>query len=295
MNSRDPRQRSSWGSWSLSIVLHLAIVAIAVGAWLWSKRDATPQRLALEGSVVSAEEVQQAAPEPAFEPLPPLPEEFEPEPEPEPLPEEPPPPPEEDPAQLQAEADRLAEQQLLAEQQRIAEEQRLAEEQRVQREAQQRAEAQQREREQAERERVERERVERERQARERAEQQRREREEAERNRREADLAAQLEAERQRAAVRGSAQARDYYALIRSRVERNWVRPPTARVGLECEVRVTQTQGGTVAGVSIGRCNGDESVRQSIEAAVYRASPLPQPPDPALFERELIFNFAPEN
>jgi colicin import membrane protein len=83
--------------------------------------------------------------------------------------------------------------------------------------------------------------------------------------------------------------------LIRNRVERAWVRPPSARVGLACEVRVTQVPGGSVTGVSFGRCNGDETVRQSIEAAVYRASPLPQPPDPALFERELIFNFAPSD
>lgn len=301
MNRPDTRRKSAWTSWSLSILLHVAIGAIAVGAWFWSNRNQPPPRLAIEGSVVSAAELQQqVAPEPA--PLPPLPEqpvaEPEPEPEPEPLPEplpepepEPlpePPPPAEDPVQLQAEADRLAE------------EQRVAEAQRAQREAEQRAEQERRERERAERqraerERAERERVERERQVRERAEQERREREAAELARREADLAAQLEAERQRAAVRGSAQAREYYALIQSRIERAWVRPPSARAGLMCEVRVTQLPTGTVTAVSIGRCNGDDSVRQSIEAAVYRASPLPSPPDPALFERELILNFAPEN
>jgi colicin import membrane protein len=47
--------------------------------------------------------------------------------------------------------------------------------------------------------------------------------------------------------------------------------------------------------VQVGRCNGDEAVRQSIEAAVYRASPLPEPPDPALFERNLVVKFAPRN
>jgi hypothetical protein len=35
-------------------------------------------------------------------------------------------------------------------------------------------------------------------------------------------------------------------------------------------------------------------VRQSIEDAVYRASPLPQPSDPALFERNLVVTFRPE-
>lgn len=193
---------------------------------------------------------------------------------------------------LQAEQDRLAEE---ARQRREAEA-RAESERRAREEAErQRLERERAERQKAERERQERERQERERQARERAEQQRREREQAELARREAELAAQLEAERQRAAVRGSAQARQYAALIRARVERAWVRPPSARVGLSCEVRVRQVSGGTVVNVTIGRCNGDEAVRQSIEAAVYRASPLPTPPDPALFESELIFNFAPQD
>jgi colicin import membrane protein len=56
---------------------------------------------------------------------------------------------------------------------------------------------------------------------------------------------------------------------------------------------VTQVPGGEVVGVKIGECNGDEVVRQSIEAAVYRASPLPEPPDPALFERNLKLEFKP--
>jgi len=83
--------------------------------------------------------------------------------------------------------------------------------------------------------------------------------------------------------------------MITSRIERAWIRPASAKPGLECEVRVTQVPGGEVTGVTVGRCNGDESVRQSIEAAVYRASPLPQPPDAALFERNLVVTFRPEH
>jgi colicin import membrane protein len=58
---------------------------------------------------------------------------------------------------------------------------------------------------------------------------------------------------------------------------------------------VTQLPGGTVVKVQVGRCNGDDSVRQSIEAAVYKASPLPLPSDPALFERILVVTFRPES
>jgi colicin import membrane protein len=49
-----------------------------------------------------------------------------------------------------------------------------------------------------------------------------------------------------------------------------------------------------VTNVRIGNCNGDQAVRESIEAAVYRASPLPPPPDPSLFERSLEITFKPD-
>ena len=85
-----------------------------------------------------------------------------------------------------------------------------------------------------------------------------------------------------------------YKAIIQQRVQRNWIRPPEAQPGLECEVFVSQIPGGEVVGVRFGRCNGDEVVRRSIESAVLRASPLPPPPDPTLFERNLVFVFKPE-
>ena len=82
--------------------------------------------------------------------------------------------------------------------------------------------------------------------------------------------------------------------MIRDRVTRAWIRPPSARAGVNCEVHVTQIPGGVVTGVQIGSCNGDQAVRESIEAAVYRASPLPTPSNPDLFDRSLVFNFHPD-
>jgi colicin import membrane protein len=112
---------------------------------------------------------------------------------------------------------------------------------------------------------------------------------------READLARELAAEEQRTgAVNAGLQAR-YAAEIRARVERAWNRPPTARPGLHCTVTVMQVPGGTVTNVKIGTCNGDAAVQQSITLAVYRASPLPAPPDPSLFERNLTLEFAPND
>jgi colicin import membrane protein len=43
----------------------------------------------------------------------------------------------------------------------------------------------------------------------------------------------------------------------------------------------------------IEKCNGDEAVRRSILAAVKKASPLPEPVDPKLFDRTLRILFEP--
>ncbi len=82
---------------------------------------------------------------------------------------------------------------------------------------------------------------------------------------------------------------------VTQRVEAASIKPPSAGQNLRCIVHVTLVKGGAVAGASVGRCNGDEAVRESIEAAVYRASPLPPPPDPALYTQELNFVFAPNS
>ena len=84
------------------------------------------------------------------------------------------------------------------------------------------------------------------------------------------------------------------YAL-QQKIERNWIRPPSARPGLECVVQVTQIPGGQVVAVKVVRCNGDDAVIRSVEAAVYQASPLPDPPDASLFERRLQLIFRPQD
>jgi len=110
---------------------------------------------------------------------------------------------------------------------------------------------------------------------------------------READLKNQIEEEEGRAQAENAGLLNQYIAMIEQRVVRNWNRPPSARTGLECRVRVAQTPSGTVLSVQIDQCNGDAAVKQSIEAAVMRSSPLPPPPDPRLFERNLVLVFKP--
>jgi len=110
----------------------------------------------------------------------------------------------------------------------------------------------------------------------------------------EAARVAELEAESSRLeAMTANAKAAYMYA-IQSRVMNRWVRPASAIVGVECVANIKQAPGGEVLTVSIGQCNGDAAVRQSIEAAIYRASPLPTPEDPSVFEREIRLTFRPE-
>jgi colicin import membrane protein len=117
---------------------------------------------------------------------------------------------------------------------------------------------------------------------------------EAQRRQAAADLARQLADEERLASAADSGALAEYVDLIRQKVERNWIPPASARPGLECEVLVNQLPGGAVGDVRVGRCNGDEAVRRSIETAVRRADPLPLPSDPTLFERNLRFTFKPE-
>jgi colicin import membrane protein len=152
---------------------------------------------------------------------------------------------------------------------------------------------QERQRKQAEEAEKERKRIEAER---ERAAEIERQRLENERLREEAEAMrrAELEAESERLdAMTASAEAA-YMFAIRQRISRNWVKPPTATAGIECVVNIRQLPGGEVVSVSIGACNGDAVVRRSIESAVHRASPLPTPSDPSVFDRDIRLTFKPD-
>lgn len=291
MNARP--QRGAERSWGLSILLHLTVVGALFGLWYWvSHRPHPVEPLGIEARVVSGDALNSTAtppPEPVPEPTPaPEPDAPAQQAPPDAVPPEPGPTPEEVAAQAAEEA-RVAEERRVAAEREVAE--RKAAEDKAERD---RKEKERRDKEKAAREKAEKEKAEkaeRERLAREKAEQ---EQAEQARQQREDELSAQLAAEEKRAAARNSAAMAQYVGQIASRIERAWIRPPRAITGIECELHVTQVPGGAVTGVKIGRCNGDESVRQSIEAAVYRASPLPTPPDPALFERDLVVTFRPD-
>ncbi|HEY4365834.1 MAG TPA: cell envelope integrity protein TolA [Steroidobacteraceae bacterium] len=172
-------------------------------------------------------------------------------------------------------------------QRRTQEEQQLRDKQEVERKRA--AEAQRQQQAEAERQRV--------------ADIERKQKEEAQRRKaaddaklqaaRENELKNQLAEEEGRTQAENAGLLNAYIGLIQQRVVRNWNRPPSAQAGLECRVKVAQTPAGVVLSVQVTDCNGDAAVKQSIEAAVMRSSPLPPPPDQRLFERNLLFVFKP--
>jgi colicin import membrane protein len=285
----------------LSVLLHGALAGALIFGW-WTyhqKTQAVTPTLAIEATVVDSKSVKGAT---TPTPQPPAP---TPPPPPAPPPPQPtPPPPVEDTGPPQPTPDELAQRAQKEKQQQEAQE-------KAEQEAQQKADEQA-----AEQKRVA---DEQKRQAQQKAEAERKAKEEAQKKAEEAKLAAQkkveddkrkaqqaqqlaqseadlkrsLAAEEHANAVRSSGALASWEAQLKARIERAWLRPPSARAGIVCELDVTQVPGGEVTNVKLGSCNGDQAVRDSIVAAVYRASPLPPPPDPSLFERELQITFSP--
>jgi colicin import membrane protein len=311
MAQSGPVERASdrWASIVLSVLLHGALVAAVAYSWWSWKHDRPAPTLAIEATVVDARTVpgvgklppQPAPPPPEPQPAPVPPPETQPQVEPE----GPPPPTPEELAKREQELKEQAEKEAQAKQQeedlkraeqekqqeaalaeekaaedKRAEEKRLADEQA--KKAQEKADADRKAREAAD--------------AKKKAEEQRLadEKQKADEQAAEADLKRSLDQELRQDAARSSGALASWQSQITARIQRAWLRPASARPGIECVLNVTQVPGGEVTNVRIGTCNGDQAVRESIEAAVYRASPLPPPPDPTLFERSLVITFRPD-
>jgi len=275
--------------------LHLLLIALVAGMALRWTKPQEPEQLAIEGVVIDARDLPKSVLQGKQLPPP------RPEPVPEPLHQpaaevRPPPPVEDTKARERAEAqaaERAREQRAKAEQlkareeaaaiERRKQEQAEAQKKQAAEEARRKAEAE------AERKKLADAEAKRAKEAEETAA-----REAKARAAREADLQRQLAAEEAEGLALARSGVKDEYrALLTQAIERNWIRPPSARAGLACTLYVNQAPGGAVIDVRLGTCNGDAAVRESIVNAVYRASPLPPPSDPRAFERRLEILFRP--
>lgn len=108
---------------------------------------------------------------------------------------------------------------------------------------------------------------------------------------------AELNAEAQRVlkARERSRLIAEYQDAIRNKIERNWRKPLDYQADDQCRVLVLQSLGGVVNDVVVENCTGNDEFRDSVEKAVWKADPLPEPPAPELFDREVLFTFSPKS
>src|SRR5215472_14787467 len=279
-------QRASdrWISIALSLLLHGALLALLVYGWLMFREERraapTPPIAATVVDARTLKGLEQPAPRPAAAPqaAPPVEDVGPPQPT-----------PEERAQREQAEQAEQARRQ--AAEQKAAEERAAAEKVAAAKAAEKAAAKAAADRATAERAAAARAAAEK---AAAKAAAERARQDEQDRVEREADLKRSLAAEEHADAARNGAALATWESMIAARITRAWLRPPTAKAGIDCMLNVTQVVGGEVTQVIIGECNGDAAVRQSIEDAVYRASPLPPPPDPSLFDRSLKIRFKPD-
>jgi colicin import membrane protein len=305
MPPQKPLKSGSWRSLALSVLLHAAIVAAAVYGWFTWKHEPPVQTMAIEATVIDeralkgVESLPEAAPpQPEPEPTPP-PEVPAEEPPPETPPEQPPEeqgPPKPDPAELERkrEEERVAQEKIELEKaeqekQRLDAERKDAERKDAEKQAAAKAAA-----EKAAAEKAAAEKRAAEKKKADDAAAARKAAEEKARLASEAELRRSLEAEERGNAARNSAEANRWHASIVAKIARAWIKPPSAVAGVTCIVLVGQVPGGEVTSVRVESCNpNDAALRESVEAAVYRASPLPTPPPGVPFERNLELTFAP--
>ncbi len=306
--SKQQHAKGGWRAVALSLLVHGLIIAAAVLGWFtWKHEPPPPETLAVQGTMVDPRELKgidklpEVAPEQPVETAPP-----EPEPEVQPPPEEQG-PPAPDPEELKRkEEERLAAEKLEQEKQEQQKQEQI-ERERVQKEQeQQKLDAEKKEAEKQAAAKAAADKVAAEKAAADKRAAEKKKAEEAAAAKKAAEEKARLasqeelrrsmEAEERGNAARNSAEANRWHASIVAKIERAWIKPGSAVAGVTCIVLVNQVPpSGEVASVKVSSCNpNDAALRESVEAAVYRASPLPTPPPGVPFERNLELTFAPQ-
>ncbi|MCX7117305.1 MAG: cell envelope integrity protein TolA [Legionellales bacterium] len=88
-----------------------------------------------------------------------------------------------------------------------------------------------------------------------------------------------------------------YKALIIGAISRQWILPEHADPSLSSQFRIRLAPNGTVLEVSLSKSSGDAVLDRSAQSAIYKASPLPVPSDPDLFNvfRDISLTVRPES
>lgn len=97
----------------------------------------------------------------------------------------------------------------------------------------------------------------------------------------------------QRNLVRAKAEA-DYIARLRGKIRGNLVQPPNLKGNPVAEFVVSQLPSGEVLEVKLRRASGNPLYDDAVERAIRKSSPLPKPNDVAVFSRDLVLTFCPD-
>ncbi len=88
-----------------------------------------------------------------------------------------------------------------------------------------------------------------------------------------------------------------YKALIIDAISRQWILPENVNGQLSSQFRIRLAPNGAVLDVNLTRSSGDAILDRSAQSAIYKASPLPVPSDPSIFNvfRDISLTVRPEN
>ena len=88
-----------------------------------------------------------------------------------------------------------------------------------------------------------------------------------------------------------------YKALILGAIGQEWILPDQVNTALSSRFKIRLAPNGAVLEVQLTRSSGDPVLDRSAQAAIYKASPLPVPNDPEMFNvfREISLTVRPEN
>lgn len=89
-----------------------------------------------------------------------------------------------------------------------------------------------------------------------------------------------------------------YEADLMARIVAQWSRPPSARNGMSCDLRLALVPTGELVSVTLVRSSGNAAFDRSAELAVRRAAPFQVPEDPAVFDayfRSVTVTFSPND
>jgi colicin import membrane protein len=74
-----------------------------------------------------------------------------------------------------------------------------------------------------------------------------------------------------------------YRARILTAIANQWLIPDGANPAISCVFTIDLTPAGVVTHAQLIRSSGNPALDRSAETAIYKASPLPVPKDPAVF------------